>query len=274
MKSDLESTITIGLISAYKILFRGQATKRGPPPPPTSLCSLPSSPHSYIFHRSTPTRIHLSILLVSVSFYEYLDKSARLFGDAEMAGMFREAYAGIEEHLTWGGAGWRRPGLHVEVDMWSGRQGGYRVSSLQAFWPAVQAGAGDVRAAERTYGALFDLWEEYEALPDFYDAFNNRFVCTHNTHHVCLCVFGDGVGGGCWRGELSGHIEDAFVKGGPRATREAAGRKTKHLFVFGEVYGDRNAGGRQAKMVSPPYSPRPPQKKINNNNIYKQRFGG
>ncbi|CAM9702171.1 unnamed protein product, partial [Ectocarpus sp. 12 AP-2014] len=48
------------------------------------------------------------------SFYEYLDKSARLFRDAEMKGMFREAYAGVEENLVWGR--W-----HVEVDMWKGK---------------------------------------------------------------------------------------------------------------------------------------------------------
>ncbi|CAN0534921.1 unnamed protein product, partial [Ectocarpus sp. 8 AP-2014] len=98
------------------------------------------------------------------SFYEYLDKSARLFRDAEMRGMFREAYAGVEENLVW--ERW-----HVEVDMWKGKgnPSNYRVSSLQAFWPAVQVGAGSVEAAERTYDALFELWEEYDALPDFYD---------------------------------------------------------------------------------------------------------
>ncbi|CAM9743998.1 unnamed protein product [Ectocarpus sp. 4 AP-2014] len=105
------------------------------------------------------------------SFYEYLDKSARLFRDAEMKGMFREAYAGVEENLVWGR--W-----HVEVDMWKGKgnPSNYRVSSLQAFWPAVQAGAGSVEAAERTYDALFELWEEYDALPDFYDVLNDRLL--------------------------------------------------------------------------------------------------
>ncbi|CAM9618148.1 unnamed protein product [Ectocarpus fasciculatus] len=105
------------------------------------------------------------------SFYEYLDKSARLFRDAEMRGMFREAYAGVEENLVWGR--W-----HVEVDMREGKgiPSNYRVSSLQAFWPAVQAGAGSVEAAERTYDALFELWEEYDALPDFYDVFNDRLL--------------------------------------------------------------------------------------------------
>lgn len=90
--------------------------------------------------------------------------------------MFREAYAGVEENLMWGR--W-----HVEVDMWKGKgnPSNYRVSSLQAFWPAVQAGAGSVEAAERTYDALFELWEEYDALPDFYDVLNDRCV-------ICICL--------------------------------------------------------------------------------------
>ncbi|CAM9195640.1 unnamed protein product, partial [Hapterophycus canaliculatus] len=108
------------------------------------------------------------------SFYEYLDKSARLFGDAEMAAMFQEAYAGVEEHLAWDTAEGGR--WHVEVDMWKGNRMNpinYRVSSLQAFWPAVQAGAGNVEEAERAYDTLFGLWKVYGALPDFYDVLNN-----------------------------------------------------------------------------------------------------
>ena len=45
----------------------------------------------------------------------------------------------------------------------------YRVSALQAFWPAVQVAAGDVERAESTYDSLFGLWKKYGALPDFYD---------------------------------------------------------------------------------------------------------
>lgn len=49
------------------------------------------------------------------SFYEYLLKSSTLFGDEEMGGMFREAYAAVETHMVW--RGW-----HVEVDMLKGDQ--------------------------------------------------------------------------------------------------------------------------------------------------------
>jgi len=135
------------------------------PTPPKTICSFPAI-------LAVPLRSS------SASFYEYLDKSARLLGDEEMGEMFREAYAGIEEHLKWGR--W-----HVEVDMWKGSGGSpsnYRVTALQAFWPAVQAGAGDVRAAERTYDSLLDLWKEHEALPDFYDVLNGRYVW------LCVCV--------------------------------------------------------------------------------------
>lgn len=52
----------------------------------------------------------------------------------------------------------------------------YRVSALQAFWPAVQAAAGDEATAKHTYDVLFGLWEEYGALPDFFDPLNDRWV--------------------------------------------------------------------------------------------------
>ncbi|CAM9607791.1 unnamed protein product, partial [Laminaria digitata] len=106
------------------------------------------------------------------SFYEYLQKSATLFKDEEMAEMFREAYAGVEKHLVWGG--W-----HVEADMFLGKSAppsNYRVSALQAFWPAVQAAAGDEATAKHTYDVLFGLWEEYGALPDFFDPLNDRLL--------------------------------------------------------------------------------------------------
>lgn len=45
----------------------------------------------------------------------------------------------------------------------------YRVSALQAFWPAVQAAVGDLKKAERTYEKLLGLWNKFGALPDFYD---------------------------------------------------------------------------------------------------------
>ncbi|CAN0450274.1 unnamed protein product, partial [Discosporangium mesarthrocarpum] len=45
----------------------------------------------------------------------------------------------------------------------------FRVSALQAFWPAVQAVRGDVEAAERTHGLLYGLWKKHRALPDVYD---------------------------------------------------------------------------------------------------------
>lgn len=140
--------------------------------------------------------------------------------------MFREAYAGVEKHLTWGGG--RGGAWHVEVDMWNGRQGGassHRVSSLQAFWPAVQAGAGDVRAAERTYGTLWDLWEDFEALPDFYDALNDRCVC------VFVCVRRcDGGGGGLDERALYEHAR-TFLGDEPRVANVVRRKVNRWLRV-------------------------------------------
>ncbi|CAM9962512.1 unnamed protein product, partial [Choristocarpus tenellus] len=113
------------------------------------------------------TSRHAGIGAGTDSFYEYLEKSGRLFQeeDGEMGAMFAEAYTAVQQHLVWG-EGW-----HIEVDMRQGKEipYNYRVSALQAFWPAVQVSAGDLKAAEATYSLLYRLWKKYRALPELYD---------------------------------------------------------------------------------------------------------
>lgn len=71
------------------------------------------------------------------SFYEYLQKSAKLFEDSEMEEMFQEAYEGVEEHLVWNG--W-----HVEADMIKGGA----VSAVVFLWAGKEVGMGDGRSEE------------------------------------------------------------------------------------------------------------------------------
>ena len=40
------------------------------------------------------------------------------------------------------------------------------MSSLQAFWPALDVIAGDVEAAVESYMPLWQLWTRFEALPE------------------------------------------------------------------------------------------------------------
>lgn len=62
----------------------------------------------------------------------------------------------------------------------------YRVSALQAFWPAVQAAVGDEKAAQTTYDIMFALWGDYGALPDFYDPYNDRWVLPQHSEQSTL----------------------------------------------------------------------------------------
>ena len=62
-------------------------------------------------------------------------------------------------------------GVNREVSMEKGRVQLYSnfVSSLQAFWPALQTLAGHVEAAQNTFSRLLSIWHKYSALPDIYD---------------------------------------------------------------------------------------------------------
>ncbi|CAK4078679.1 unnamed protein product [Aphanomyces euteiches] len=99
------------------------------------------------------------------SFYEYLMKYYIMSGDGEFLDMFNRSYVSIETHLL------HRGGYHLEVDMTLGNQFVHsnRVSALQAFWPGLQVLAGDIPAAVRSHQQLFDLWNEFGALPELYD---------------------------------------------------------------------------------------------------------
>ncbi|KAF0686062.1 Aste57867_22124 [Aphanomyces stellatus] len=99
------------------------------------------------------------------SFYEYLMKYYIMSGDADFFDMFNRSYVSIEKHVLHAG------GYHVEVDMALGMKYVHsgRVSALQAFWPGLQVLAGDIGAAVRSHHQLFDLWNEFGALPELYD---------------------------------------------------------------------------------------------------------
>ena len=99
------------------------------------------------------------------SFYEYLLKTHVLFGDKEWLDMFTTAREAVQRHLLFGS-------LHVEVSLHQGRKqprGRPVVSSLQAFWPAVDVLAGHVEDGVRAYMPMWQLWQRYEALPEAYD---------------------------------------------------------------------------------------------------------
>jgi mannosidase alpha-like ER degradation enhancer 2 len=89
------------------------------------------------------------------SYYEYLLKCSRLFGDKDCASMWRTSIRALNEHV----ADDAPSGLwYGEVDMESGRRTKPEFGSLQAFFPAVLALSGDVKRARRLEESCFRMW--------------------------------------------------------------------------------------------------------------------
>lgn len=101
------------------------------------------------------------------SFYEIILKSAILLGDNKLLKMFETAYIAIQQHSNFFH-------LNYEVDMNLGNKSihSFIISSLQAFWPGLEVLSGRIELAIKSFDALYNIWEKYEALPDMYNNFD------------------------------------------------------------------------------------------------------
>jgi mannosidase alpha-like ER degradation enhancer 2 len=100
------------------------------------------------------------------SYYEYLIKCERLFGDAECGRMGREGLAAVNAHLADDTA----TGLwYGEADMNTGRRTATIYGSLQGYLPAVFVLAGDVGRAARLQDSGFGMWTQFGVEPETYD---------------------------------------------------------------------------------------------------------
>src|SRR6266550_3119064 len=86
------------------------------------------------------------------SYYEYLLKCARLFGDRDCQSMWSSSVAAVNKYVADGA--W-----YGEVDMDSGKLTKPEFGSLQAFFPAVLALGGDLRRARRLEDSCFKMWK-------------------------------------------------------------------------------------------------------------------
>mmetsp|Transcript_9059 Transcript_9059/g.31890 ORF Transcript_9059/g.31890 Transcript_9059/m.31890 type:complete len:857 (-) Transcript_9059:45-2615(-) len=109
----------------------------------------------------------------SDSFYEYLLKHHLLFGDASSASMFANHYSAVLRHS-------RRGDWYSDIDMFSHSPPRSKMprrdvfEALQAFWPGLQAGAGDLRLAARTLNSFYTVFQDWGALPEEYDFWNMK----------------------------------------------------------------------------------------------------
>jgi ER degradation enhancer, mannosidase alpha-like 2 len=89
------------------------------------------------------------------SYYEYLFKCWRLFGDDDCRRMWLDSIAAVNKYLAdeRGGALW-----YGHADMETGRRTATSYGALDAFFPAVLALSGDTGRARRLQDSSFRMW--------------------------------------------------------------------------------------------------------------------
>ena len=100
------------------------------------------------------------------SYYEYLLKCAKLFGDRDCEAMWRTSIRALNEHLAddapsgfWYG----------QVDMNSGTRTASEFGALHAFFPAVLVLGGDIKRARRLEESCFKMWNLAGIEPEVLD---------------------------------------------------------------------------------------------------------
>jgi len=100
------------------------------------------------------------------SYYEYLLKCWRLFGDADCGAMWRESIGALNRNLAddtptgfWYG----------QVDMLTGKRTATEFGALHAFFPAVLALGGDLGRARRLEDSCFKMWNLHGIEPEVVD---------------------------------------------------------------------------------------------------------
>jgi len=109
------------------------------------------------------------------SYYEYLLKGYLLSGHTRLLDAFVELYAGVEAHLSSAGvAAGGRSAFISDVDAGNGKLASPWVSSLGAFWPALQATAGQAAAAAAAHANFTAVWRSHGALPESFSLDGGR----------------------------------------------------------------------------------------------------
>ena len=100
------------------------------------------------------------------SYYEYLWKCERLFGDAECGQMWAESRKALDAHL----ADDAPSGLwYGQVDMETGKRTASEFGALHAFLPGVLAFGGDLDRARRLQDSCLKMWQLRGVEPELLD---------------------------------------------------------------------------------------------------------
>jgi len=100
------------------------------------------------------------------SYYEYLYKGWKLFGDEELLSAWKLHKQAIATHLyrkTWNGL------YLAHVNMHSGKELATTYGALDAFYAGLLAYAGDTAAARQNQMANFNMWTRFGVEPEYFD---------------------------------------------------------------------------------------------------------
>lgn len=109
----------------------------------------------------TNTDSHISAEIDS--YYEYLLKCWRLFGDQDCKRMWLESAAAVNKHLAdeFASELW-----YGHADMLTGKRSATMYGALDAFFPAVLALSGDLNRAKRLQASSFKMWMKHGIEPE------------------------------------------------------------------------------------------------------------
>ena len=112
----------------------------------------------------TRTDSHISAEIDS--YYEYLLKCWRLFGDLDCKRMWQESVAAAKKYYAdeRGGELW-----YGHADMNTGKRTDTTYGALDAFFPAVLALSGDLDSAKRLQASSFKMWNQHGIEPEEFD---------------------------------------------------------------------------------------------------------
>lgn len=100
------------------------------------------------------------------SYYEYLLKCSKLFGDKDCEAMWRESVRALDKYL----ADTRPTGFwYGQVDMVTGKRTATEFGALHAFLPAVLALGGDLGRARRLETSAYKMWNLQGIEPEVID---------------------------------------------------------------------------------------------------------
>jgi len=100
------------------------------------------------------------------SYYEYLLKCWKLFGDRECKEMWEKSIPAINKYL----ADETKTGLwYGHADMETGRRTATTYGALDAFFPGLLAFSGDLDRAKRLQESSFLMWNKHGIEPEVYD---------------------------------------------------------------------------------------------------------